>query len=162
MGILDIFKKLASRNSDKNGADSLPLLDSLERDAKKSDIVWVQYFNIKLGLDLGGIIEVMEAFSDSATLMKHFCLLLENDMAASRRGSCTSERQNSVTRILSQFDKKEQGLLSTYWDFFGEACARICSKPKFVEWIHEPKNFTAMPDIFTYEILKLACKITGK
>lgn len=62
MGILDIFKKLASRNSDKNGADSLPLLDSLERDAKKSDIVWVQYFNIKLGLDLGGIIEVMEAF----------------------------------------------------------------------------------------------------
>lgn len=106
--------------------------------------------------------EVMAVFSDSASLMKHFCLLLEADMAASRRSSSTRERQNSIKRILSQFDKKEQDILLTYWDFFGDACGRIHTNPEFVEWIRSPKDFTAMPDIFTYEILKLACKITGR
>ena len=133
MSILDLFRKLTSRHGSEKETDNLPLLDSLERDAKKSDVAWVQYFNIQLGLDLGGIMGVMEAFLDHTTLMKHFCQLVENDMAASRRGISASERQKSINNILSNFEKKEQDPLLRYWDFFGDACSRICTKPNFVE-----------------------------
>ena len=162
MSIFDLIKKLTSRQRAENDADNLPILDSLERDAQKSDISWVQYFNVKLGLDLGGIMGVMEAFSDPATLMEHFSMLVENDMASSRRGISASERQSGLRRSLSHVGKNEQDLLLKYWDFFGDACARIHTNTDFVKWIYTPKNFTAMPDIFTFEVLKLACRITGR
>ena len=163
MGIFDLFKgkKHAPVVSSK-GASDLPLLAQLEKDAQTDDIAWVQYFNVKLGMDLGGIVGVFNAFSDAGSLMRCFVEILECDMAASRAQVGTEERQRRLRLKVAQTNSNEQELLMQYWDFFGDACTKVCTNREFAEWVHKPKNFTVMPDIFTHEILKLACKVTGR
>lgn len=163
MGIFDLFKckKQAPVAPSKEPAE-IPFLAQLEKDAQTDDIAWVQYFNVKLGMDLGGILGVANTFSDAEGLMRSFIEILECDMAASRAKVGTEERQQRLKLKVAQVKSNEQEILMQYWDFFGDACSRVCTNRSFAEWVHKPKSFTVMPDIFTHEILKLACKVTGR
>ena len=115
-------------------------------------------FDLKLGLQLGGIFGVFEAFSTPVILMNNFNTLLNIDIDASKQKLPMKQRCELISKYFEKLEKKESVILSSYWNFFGEACVKINSNPEFVKWINQSTG-DVMPTIFTFQILKIACHI---
>ena len=129
------------------------------------DIQWVMDFNINLGIGLGGLLQVMQAFENQVALMKSFCDLVKHDMKNASHGMTANERAENLQFVVNGIRKtrrQDAYLLEKYWEFFSDACDRIVRNPAFANWIDEGREFQMYPEIFTYEILRLANKTVGR
>jgi len=153
MGFFDLFRNMKP-NDTPNDRD-------LRNDPIQDDIAWVQDFNISLGDELGGIHQIMDAFSNDSGMIKHFIIMVNKDMEASKSMLPPITRTHIISEYLQQVSEPDRRLLLIYWGFFGEACSRLSQNHDFASWIRADHHFTTMPDIFTYEILKIACQVLG-
>jgi len=127
------------------------------------DMNFVADFNYQLGQDLGGVVGVFDAFQDSESLWSSLVMLIKSDMEMSKKGILNAEERSSVLRdSVCGLGATDQMILTRYFDFFAEAVCRIRENNSFAFKINQDNPHTIMPDIFTFEVLKLACKVAGK
>lgn len=134
----------------------------MDKKNSESDFEWFDSFNISLGMDLGGAFHVLNAFEDPAKLLGHFTEILAIDREAVHRGNSPIERSKEIALRINRYEGSEKLLLARYWDFFSDAFSRVHRNPNFVTWIKGENTFTVMPHIFSFEILKIVCRISGK
>ena len=128
----------------------------------EENIKWVQDFNLNLGVNvLGGIFGVHEAFADPVKMLEEFLgLLAYSDELRDSHGGKSKEFNEAMRLHLLNLAKRlpEKSfavLCKQYVPFYYEACVRLRSNKKFVDWVKE-NEFSIMPDIFTREVLLYA------
>ncbi len=128
----------------------------------EENIKWVQDFNLNLGVNvLGGIFGVHEAFADPVKMLEEFLdLLAYSDELRDSYGGKSKEFNEAMRSHLLKLakrlpEKSFDVLCKQYVPFYYEACARLRSNEKFVDWVKE-NEFSIMPDIFTREVLLYA------
>lgn len=128
----------------------------------EENIKWVQDFNLNLGINvLGGIFGVLEAFADPVKMLEEFLdLLAYSDELRDSYGGKSKEFNEAMRSHLLKLakrlpEKSFDVLCKQYVPFYYEACVRLRSNEKFVDWVKE-NEFSIMPDIFTREVLLYA------
>lgn len=128
----------------------------------EDNIKWVQDFNLNLGVNvLGGLFGVLETFSDPVKMLEELLdLLAYSDELRDSYGGKSKEFNEAMRWYLHKLvkrlpEKSFTVLCSHYVPFYYEACVRLKSNPKFIDWVKE-NEFSIMPDIFTREVLLYA------